>query len=138
MIAGSKLTVEAKNFFSDENKGIIKFTGNVLLKKANDSLSTDKLVVTLNAKKKAKSYETFGLTSFSLELNSKTYDGVSDKVIYNPKKLQYILIGNVHIREIESDNRIDGERIVVDKKNRRIDVKGNDKKPVKFTFDMEE
>jgi len=136
LLAGQKLTIEAKKFFSDENKGIIKFTDNVLLTKANDSLSTNKLVVTLNEKKKAKSYETFGVTSFIIELNGKIYKGSCDKVIFNPIKMRYILTGNVHIEELKSDNRIDGEKIVIDKKNKRIEVKGDDKKPVKFTFDM--
>ncbi len=138
IFASQKLEIEAKKFYSNEKKGFLEFKGNVKIQKGVDTLFTEKVVVKLDKKKKPIEYETFGGSSFSISMKNKVYKGSCEKIIYQPKLLKYTLRNGVEIREVNTNNKIEGDEIIIDKRVGEVKVNSKDEKPVKFTFDIEE
>jgi lipopolysaccharide export system protein LptA len=115
----------------------VHFIGNVKIKQLNNWLHGDKVIVYFNEKNETKMYEATGAVTFEVKKENNFYKGSADKVIYYPKKSQYILTGKAVIDDLMNKRHINGEMITLDMITGNADVKGNKKKPVKFIFDME-
>lgn len=50
----------------------------------------------------------------------------------------YEIDGNAFINELESNQKLYGDRIIVDKRNNVYRVESKDKKPARFIFDLEQ
>ncbi len=140
--SSEKLIIDAKNFEIDDNKGISIFTGNVKLKMAKDRLNSDKLEVFMTPNAKGKNLEPLkyiatGNVSFTIFSNGKHYNGKGNKVIYDPKKLEYTVIGKGYLNEVTEDRKLYGEKIFINQETGNAKVSGTDNKPVRFILNID-
>jgi len=137
-----KLIIDAKNFETDDKKGISIFTGNVKLKMGKDRLNSDKLEVFMKPNAKGKNpeplkYIATGNVDFTIYSNGKHYMGKGNKVIYNPKKLEYTVLGKGYLNEVTEDRKLYGEKIFINQETGNAKVSGTDNKPVRFILNIE-
>lgn len=140
--SSDKLIIDAKNFETDDSKGISTFTGNVKLKMAKDRLNSNKLEVFMKPKSQGKNpepikYVATGNVSFTIFSNGKQYEGKGNKVIYDPKKLEYTVLGKGFLNEVTEDRKLYGEKIFINQETGNAKVSGTDNKPVRFILNIE-
>jgi len=140
--ATDKLVIDAKNFETDDSKGITIFTGNVKLKKAKDKLNSNKLEIYMKPKTKGKArqplkYIATGNADFEIHTNGKIYKGKGSKIIYDPVKQEYTVIGNGYIKEEVEQRELFGDKIFINQLTGNARVSGSDKKPVRFILNIE-
>lgn len=137
-----KLIIDAKNFETDDKKGISIFTGNVKLKMAKDRLNANKLEVYMKPKSQGQNLEPLkyiatGNVSFTIFSNGKHYKGKGNKVIYDPKKLEYTVLGKGYLNEVTEDRKLYGEKIFINQETGNAKVSGTDNKPVRFILNID-
>lgn len=137
-----KLIIDASNFETNDAKGISIFTGNVKLKMTKDRLNSDKLEIYLEPKTKGKNkkplkYIATGNVDFEIYSNEKHYKGKGNKVIYNPNKQEYTVIGNGYLKEVKEDRELFGEKIFINQLTGSAKVSGTKKKPVRFILNID-
>lgn len=140
--SSEKLIIDAKNFETDDSKGISIFTGNVKLKMAKDRLNSDKLEVFMKPNAKGKNLEPLkyiatGNVSFTIFSNGKHYNGKGNKVIYDPTKLEYTVLGKGYLNEVTEDRKLYGEKIFINQETGNAKVSGTDNKPVRFILNID-
>ncbi len=140
--ATDKLIIDASNFETNDAKGLSIFTGNVKLKMAKDRLNSDKLEIyvkpqTQGKAKKPLKYIATGNVDFEIISNAKHYKGRGNKVIYNPDKQEYTVIGNGYLKEVKEDRELFGEKIFINQLTGSAKVSGSKKKPVRFILNIE-
>lgn len=138
-----KLIIDAKKFEAYDDKGLSIFTGDVKMVKEKDELESDRLEVYLskkapNVKREPLKYIAFGNVKFKVKTANKFYEGKGDKVVYEPKKMQYVITGNGFLKEITEDKRLYGDKIFIDQVTGEAKVSGSDNKPVRFIIDLGE
>ncbi len=137
--AAENVEITADHFEADQLKKITEFSGNVHMKKGNDELNASKVLVFFDKNRKPIRYEAVGKSSFIVYMqNGRYYVGRADRLVYLPKKEVYELYGNVVLKEPLLERTIFGEKVVVEKSTGRARVKGDEKRPVKFIFKVEE
>jgi len=137
-----KLIIDAKNFETDDKKGISVFTGNVKLTLGTDKLSANKLEVYVNTNtssnsKKPFRYVAIGEVKFDINSNGKHYTGNGNKVIYNPIKQEYIVMGKGYIKETVEEREIYADKIFINQLTGSAKVSGSDEKPVRFILNID-
>lgn len=137
-----KLIIDAKNFEANDAKGISIFTGDVKLTKAKDLLLADKLEVYMTPNvpgtpRTPIKYIATGKVEFEIVSNGKEYEGKGDKVIYNPAKQQYTIIGNGFLKEKIEDRKLYGDKIYINQLTGEAKVSGTKNKPVRFILNVE-
>ena len=140
--ASEKLIIDAKNFETDDAKGITVFTGDVKLKKVKDKLNANKLEIFMTPNSKGKSrqplkYIATGNADFEIHSNGKIYIGKGEKVIYVPKSQEYTVLGNGYLKETTEDKELFGEKIFINQLTGNARVSGSEKKPVRFILNIE-
>lgn len=142
VFAQDKLIIDANNFEADDQKGIAIFTGNVKVTKIKDKLNSDKLVVemTTNAQneKTPQKYTATGNVDFTVYAQEKVYLGKGTKVIYEPLKNKYTILGNGYLEEQIDGRILYGEEIYLDEITGSAQVVGNNNKPVRFIMKIQE
>ena len=134
-----QVEVNADNFFADENKQISEFTGNVHIKKgAYDELFANKVIVYFDTKRQPIKYVATGNARAKIAMKDKHYDGKGDTLTYEPATQTYTVTGNGHLHEVETDKNVYGEKIVVNQNSGTYNVNSDEKKPVKFIFQIED
>ena len=96
------------------------------------------MIIYTDKNRKPMRYEAVQNANFKIVLKGKTYKGSGDKFIYNVAKDIYEIDGNAFINELESNQKLYGDRIIVDKRNNVYRVESKDKKPARFIFDLEQ
>jgi lipopolysaccharide export system protein LptA len=136
-----KLIIDANNFEAYDEKGLSIFTGNVKMVKVKDELESDRLEVYLsekkaNTKREPLKYIATGNVKFKVKTADKLYEGKGDKVVYEPKKMQYVITGNGFLKEVSEDKRLFGNKIVINQVSGEAKVSGSEDKPVRFIIDL--
>lgn len=138
MLFAQKVEITAKSFEGDENALVGELDGDVMIKNGDyDTLWANHAKVLFNEKKEAKKYIATGNTRFQVKLGGKSYDGSGDEITYEPKNDLYTLSGNAYLHEKDSDKKLYGQKIVVERAKGLYNVYSSDKKPVKFIFELE-
>ena len=132
-----RIEVKALNFYADENAGKSVLSGDVVVKRDKDILSSDELVIFMDKSRKPTRYEAKKNAQFNISLKGKNYKGSGDKFIYIVDKDIYEIMGNAFIHELESDKKLYGDRIIVDRKANVYRVESRDNKPARFIFELE-
>lgn len=137
-----KLIIDAKNFETDDIKGLTTFTGNVKLKKVKDRLNSDKLEIYMKPKEEGKSrqaskYVATGNADLEIHTNGKIYIGKGKKIIYIPEKQEYTVLGNGYLKEITESRELFGEKILINQLTGSAKVSGSENKPVRFIINIE-
>jgi len=133
-----EVKISADKFQADEINKIAVFEGNVTLIKGKDKIEAKKLVILFDTKNKPLKYSAEGKPKFKFFMKEKTYEGKADKIVYIPNDGKYTLLGNVFVKELSEDRKIYGDKLIIDKSNGKITIKGKKDKPVKFIFKVEE
>lgn len=136
----SDVEITSKQFDGDENSGVSIFTGNVVVKKQNDTIYSDKAFVYTDKKRKPQKFEFIGnpVRFHVVQDANNTYKGYANKIEYYPLVKEYIFIGNAFIENIIDGKRLAGEHITVNQITRKAKVNGGESKPAKFIFKMED
>ena len=142
LIAGGILakTVEitSDTFEASQKELISKFIGNVTFKSDNERLKADKVFLYFDKNKKPIKVEAIGYVRFFITDRGKSYEGEAARVVFYPKKKEYILYGNVKVIQKPGKKILYAEEIHIDLVNSKLVVKGKEKKPVKMIFSVDE
>ena len=137
ILFAQKVQVTSDKMKAYESKKEIHFIGNAKVTKLKDWIHGSEIIVYFNENNETKKYVAEGNVTFELHQKNALYKGKADRVIYLPKKSEYILTGNAAINDMVNDRRVNGNEIVLDMTTGNANVKGDSTKPVKFIFDME-
>jgi len=137
LLFAEKVEVTSDSMKAEDMKKKVFFIGNVTIKQAKNWLHGDKVIVYFDENNETDKYEAIGKVTFEFQNEKSFYKGNANKVIYYPKKSQYLLIGKAVIDDLLNKRHVNGDEITLDMLTGNANVKGNKKKPVKFIFDME-
>ena len=138
VLFAEKVEVTSDSMKAEDLKKEVHFIGNVKIKQLKSWLHGDKVIVYFDENNETKMYEATGTVTFEFQEEKGFYKGSADKVIYYPKKSQYILTGKAVIDDLLNKRHVNGDLITLDMITGNAKVEGNKKKPVKFIFDMED
>lgn len=140
----NQLIIDADQFEAYDNKGLSIFTGNVKMTRIKDKLNSDKLEVYMTPKKEgvkqkrvALKYIATGNADFEVYTLDKHYIGSGEKIIYNPQKLEYEIIGKGYLKEVNENKTLLGETIFLNQTTGEARVRGTKNKPVRFIMEIE-
>lgn len=133
-----KVEITSTSMQAENLKKEVHFIGNAKIKKIDDWLHADRVIVYFDENNETKMYEAVGLVTFEFKNEKSFYKGSADKVTYHPIKSLYILAGKAVIDDLVNKRHLDGDEIMLDMTTGNAEVKGSSKKPVKFIFDMED
>lgn len=133
-----KVEITSDSMKAEDLKKEVHFIGNAKIKKMDDWLHADRVIVYFDENNETKMYEAIGLVTFEFKNEKSNYKGSADKVTYYPMKSNYILTGKAIIDDLVNKRHVDGDVITLDMLTGNAEVQGSKKKPVKFTFDIED
>jgi len=136
-LSAGEIEITSKNFEGDQEKGVSKFTGDVVATKENNKITSDTMFVYTTKDNKIQKMEAIGNAKFWMSDKGKNYKGNADTIIYVPDSREYTLIGNGYLESIEEKRKVYGDRIYVNEINKKATVEGS-KKPAKFIFYTED
>ena len=132
------LHITSKKFFYNSNELKSVFIGDVNATKGKDNILADRMIIYFNKNKKPIKYVAEGNVRFFLILdNNESLKGKCSKLTYNFLNENIILEGNVFVRKIETNESVSGDKLVINRKTKDIEVIGN-KKPVNIILKVEE
>ena len=123
----NEIFIESDSMHIDELKSISTFSGNVILKYGELSLSSDKIIITRknNNISLIQAFGTpalFNLEDSKLPENNKI-TGNSEEILFNSEDQTILLIGNANIESI--DNIITAHSVLFNLSTRSINLKGD-------------
>ena len=123
----NEIFIESDSMHIDELKSISTFSGNVILKYGELSLSSDKIIIT-RKNNNISLIQAFGTpASFNLEDNklpeNNKITGNSEEILFNSEDQTILLIGNANIESI--DNIITAHSVLFNLSTRSINLKGD-------------
>ena len=116
----------------------VHFIGDAKVKKLDDWLHADEVIVHFNENNETKMYEAIGTVTFEFKNEVRHYTGSAEKVTYYPLKSLYVLRGKAVIDDLINKSHVDGDEIRLDMTTGNATVKSNKKKPVKFIIEMKD
>lgn len=122
---------------AEQEKKEVHFIGNVKIKQLESRLYGDKVIVYFDENNETEKYEAIGSVRFEIKKEKMSYKGRAERVVHYPLQSKYMLSGKAVIEDLVNKRRIKGEVITLDMVSGNANVKGNEKKPVKFIFDTE-
>ena len=135
-LGAEQVEITADSFEADENAKVGNLVGNVMIKNgAYDTLWANHAKVVFDENKKPQKYIASGNTRFKVMLKEKKYDGSGAELTYTPASEIYTLSGSAFLHEEETDKKLYGSKIIVDKKKGTYSVYSDKQKPVKFIFE---
>jgi len=138
ILFAEKVEITSTSMEAEELKKEVHFIGDAKIKKGDDWLHADKVIVYFGENNETSMYEAIGSVSFEFKKDENHFKGNADRVVYNILKSLYILKGKAVIDDLVKKSHVDGDEIMLDMTTGSVDVKGSSKKPVKFIFDMED
>lgn len=135
-IFAEKVEITSDSMQAVDLKKEVHFIGAAKIKKLDDWLHADRVIVYFDENNETKMYEAIGLVTFEFKNEKGNYKGSADRVRYYPLTSNYILTGKAIIDDLTNKRHVNGDEITLDMATGNADVKGSKKKPVKFTFDM--
>nr|WP_260173429.1 lipopolysaccharide transport periplasmic protein LptA [Campylobacter sp. 19-13652] len=139
LLKAEQIEISSKSFYANEAQLKSEFNGDVLVKRANDELRANKAIVYFDKKRQPLRYEAIGNAKFKAILKGKRYSGSGDKLVYDAINETYTIIGNGHLKELDGDKNVYGQKIVINQKNGTYNVEGGDTtQPVRFIFNVQD
>lgn len=138
ILFAEKVEITSTSMRAENAKKEVHFIDDVHIKKLDDWLHADKVIVYFDENNDTKMYEAIGLVTFEFKDEKSAYNGSADRVKYYPVKSLYILTGNAIIDDLVNKSHIAGDEITLDMNKGNATVKSNKKKPVKFIIEMED
>lgn len=133
-----KVEITSTSMEAEELKKEVHFIGNAKIKKGDDWLHADRVIVYFDDNNETKKYEAMGSVKFEFKKDEKHFKGSADKVEYNIAQSLYVLIGKAVLDDLVKKSHLTGDKIILDMSTGSVDVKGNRKEPAKFIFEMKD
>ena len=130
--------IKADHFYANDINNEAYFEGNAKIKQEQNEFNASKITVYFNDQKKALKYIAEGSVKFDLTENKIHYIGEASSVTYAPTSSKYLFNGNVLLKDVTNNRTIKAESVSLDLKTGLADIKGKDKKPVHFRFEIED
>ena len=130
--------IKADRFYANDISKVAYFEGNAEIKQGNSEFTASKIIVHFDKKKKATKYEAEGGVKFNITENGINYVGKAEKITYSPNSSKYYFFGNVVLKDLTNNRKIEAGSISLDLKTGLADIKGEKKKPVHFIFEIED
>ncbi len=137
ILFAQKVEIVSDSMKAEDLKKEVHFVGNAHLKKIDDWLNADEVIVYFDENNETKKYEALGSVTFEFKNEKGHYTGSADKVTYYPAKSEYVLSGKAIIDDLLNKRHVNGDVIMLDMLTGNAEVQGSKQKPVKFTFDVE-
>ncbi|MEA3491506.1 MAG: LptA/OstA family protein [Campylobacterota bacterium] len=137
LLYGEKVEVTSKNFYAKDSEKQAHFIDDVLVKQEKSWIHSDELIVYFDDNNETIQYDAIGKATFEIFRDESHYKGKAHKVTFYPKTSEYLFAGNAIINDIIKDRHIKGNIIEINTITGEASVKGDNKKPIKFTFDTE-
>jgi len=135
----TELKIKAKNFNSDQKKGISIFKGNVNIIKDSDELNASSVIVYTDAEQQPTKFIAEGDVSFFITTeDGMKYKGKAQKTIYLPKTKEYYFYTDVHLRQIGEKKEIIGDEVVLKSIDGKAHATSKSDKPVIMIFDIKD
>lgn len=136
------LVIDAIYFEAEDSRGVATFEINVKITMGEDRLNAQKVEVFFELdkdsnKKQVVKYEATKKADFEIMSKGKHYKGSGDKIIYEPKKDEYNIIGNAFLYDVKEDRKVYGDHIYINQVSGEARVKGSENKPVKFIINVD-
>ena len=136
-LVSEELKITAKEFTTDEKKGITTLSGDVNIIKSSDEINASNIVIYTNKKREPIKYIAKGNVSFHIKTDDNdTYEGVAGRVVYIPLKKEYQFFKNVHLEQINEKKTIIGEEVILKTIDGEAYAKGANKEPIIMIFNM--
>lgn len=133
------MQIYAKYFSYNDKKHVSKFTRDVNVTKGEDNILANVVYVYLNKNKKLYKLVAIGNVRFHIkDKKNFTYIGKTKRLIYTDPTERYNLEGNVHVTKIELQQKIYGEKVIIDKLHGIANVIGTKNKPMKFIIKVKD
>jgi len=133
-----KVEVTSTSMKAENLKKEVHFIGNAKVKKENDWINADEIIVYFDDSNETKMYKAIGNVTFEFKNEKGHYKGKSDKITYYPQKSFYVLKGKANVNDVINKRQVKGDEIILNMLTGDSGVKGSNKKPVKFIFTTEE
>lgn len=133
-----EIQISANHFHANEKSGENVLSGNVLVKNDKDILRSSRLLIITDKKRKPLKYIASGRAYFEIVLDNKHYKGNADELSYDVNDDTYELKGKAFVEELTKKQKLYGDKIIINKQENAYTVFSDKKKPVKFTFELEE
>jgi len=130
--------IKADHFYANDINHEAYFEGNAKIKQESNEFNASKITVFFNDKRKAEKYMAQGGVKFDLTENGIHYVGQTESVTYSPKDSKYFFKGEVVLEDLTNNRVIKAEVVSLDLKTGLADIKGKNKKPVHFRFEIED
>lgn len=138
ILLAQKIEITSISMHTENIKKEIYFIGDAKIKKLDDWLHADRVIVYFDENNETKMYEAVGAVTFEFKEEIRHYTGSADKVIYHPKTSVYILQGNAIIDDLINKSHVAGDEITLDMLAGNVSVKSNKKRPVKFIIEIKD
>ena len=132
------IDIKADHFYASDINHEAFFEGNARIKQGSNEFNASKIIVIFNSKRKATQYKASGSVKFDLTENNIHYRGEAMSVNYVPLSSKYLFSGNVILEDLTNNRTIKAQVVSLDLKTGLADIKGNNKKPVHFRFEIED
>ena len=130
--------ITADHFHADDITKVAYFEGHAHIKQGSNEFHSSKIIVHFDKKKKATKYEALGSVRFDITERGIHYSGSAGKITYSPNDSKYYFFGDVVLRDLTNNRKISAQSISLDLKTGLADIKGAEKKPVHFIFEIED
>jgi len=130
--------IKADHFYANDINHEAYFEGNAKIKQDANEFNASKIIVYFNKQRKALKYIAKGGVKFDLTEKRTHYIGQASSVTYAPTSSKYLFNGNVLLKDVTNNRTIKAESVSLDLKTGLADIKGKDKKPVYFRFEIED
>ncbi|NOQ29958.1 MAG: lipopolysaccharide transport periplasmic protein LptA [Helicobacteraceae bacterium] len=138
-LKASELNIVSDSYSGNQKKGVSKFSGNVKIQKTKDRLEAQSVTVyTDEANKPTKMVATGDVTFFVVAENNSTFKGIAQRVVYLPNKKEYNFFDGVELFQVNEKKTIKGEHVCVNLTTSQATAKGDDKAPVRMSFEIDE
>lgn len=137
-IFAEKVEITSTSMKAENLKKEVHFIGDAKVKKLDDWLHADRVIVYFDENNETKMYEAIGSVTFEFKNEARHYTGSAEKVSYYPLKSFYVLRGLAVIDDLINKSHVDGDEITLDMLTGNASVKSNKKKPVKFIIEMKD
>ena len=138
LLYAQKVEITADKLEANEKSRVSMLIGHVKIKKGKDEIYAGRLKVKFDKKNKPSIYEADGGVKFHIITDTKEFKGRGQRLVYNPKTLKYEIMGYVIIEELNSNQKLYGEKISIDRISGKSLIEGGDNRPIKFIFDVKE
>lgn len=136
-IFSQKIEVTANFVEANSGSKQVKFVGNVnIWQDPYNWMKANEATVYFDDANRTKKYEAIGQASFEIKDKNSHYKGKASNFTHFVKESIYIMQGNAEVNDLRNKRFLSGDTIDVNMKTGHASVRSQNKKPVKFIFEL--